>query len=488
MATLGNKFQLAQLPWHANMTELNHLGANLAARPHIFEGTMKKLFSAQNIYADNPLSSILFEMGSERTISSLEWEWSVMGADEKPLVVVENIEPSDKKLGEGRTTFRIKLDHNWYVAGDVMAPLNGPKHFQVRIMEEPQRHGTGWVYTVRLKEDDFRGFLPSQYLEPGQEWSKLFSEYEEAAEQSGSTQYAMPTGFRDFMSKFRKKYKVTDYAGQEVLAVGLPGPDGKMYKSWIKLAEANFWKEWAREKEIALIYNKSSKTIEGANGRPVRSFAGLQEKLQDGHIHYYSEFSTRLLEEFLMDISYGRSTPGSGNRKMRVYTGEYGMILFHRAVMNSVTKGWTIVSTSFDPVKKTSSALSSNAYAAGYQFTKFLAPNGIEVEVVHMPLYDDRRLNREIDPVTGYPVESMRFTFLDFGGGNGGSNLAIMKKADSFANWYVAGGYGPYGPNKSGMAAHSGEYYEMHVSETFGLHLEDPTRCGELILRRNGLY
>lgn len=488
MATLGNRFELARLPWHANMTELNHLGANLSARPHVFEGTMKKLFSAQNIYSSNPLSSILFEMGAERTISSLEWEWSVMGADEKPLIVVENVEPAEKRLGEGRTTFRIKLDQNWYVAGDVMAPLNGPKNFQVRIMEEPQRHGTGWVYTVRLKEDDFRGSLPNHFVEPGQEWGKLYSEYEEAAEQSGSTQYSMPTGFNDFMSKFRKKYKVTDYAGQEVLAVSLPGPDGKMYNSWIKLAEANFWKEWAREKEIALIYNKSSKTIEGATGRPVRSFAGLQEKLQDGHVHYFSEFSTRLLEEFLMGISYGRSLPGSSARKMRVYTGEYGMLLFHRAVLQTASTGWTVISSNFSPIQKTTSSISSNAYAAGYQFTKFLAPNGIEVEVVHMPLYDDRRINREIDPVTGYPVESMRFTFIDFAGGDGGSNLAIMKKANSFSNWYVAGGYGPFGPNKSGMAAHSGEYYEMHVSETFGLHLEDPTRCGELILKRNGLY
>ena len=65
---------------------------------------------------------------------------------------------------------------------------------------------------------------------------------------------------------------------------------------------------------------------------------------------------------------------------------------------------------------------------------------------------------------------------------------SIMKKANSFSSWYVAGGYGPFGPNKSGLAAHSGEYYDMHVSETFGLHLEDVTRCGELILRRNGMY
>lgn len=489
MATLG-KLPIMRLPRHANMTELNHLGLNLAAQPYKFEGGIKQLFSAQNIYSDNPFTSAIMGINGEKTITSLEWEWSLRTEDGVPLVVTEDIEPSEKKLGEGRTTFRIKLDQNWYVPGDVITPKSGPKNFQCRIMEAPQRHGTGWVYVVRLKEDDFRGFLPREYTKPGTEWTKLFSEYEEAAVQSGSTQYGMPTSFKDYMSKFRKHYKVTDYAGQEVLAVALRNQkDGKMYNSWIPLAEANFWKEWAREKEISLIYNKSSVSIEGSTGRPVRSFAGLHEKIElDGHTHYYSNFSAKLLEDFLLDISYGRSTPGSGSRKMKVYTGEYGMILFHRAVMDNLnSKGWTILSTSFSPIQKTNSQYSSNAYSAGYQFTKFLAPNGIEVEVVHMPLYDDRSLNTQIDPITGYPVESMRFTFLDFTGTDGGSNIQIMKKKDSFRSWYVNGGYSPNAKGNA-FAAHAGEYYEMHCTETYGLHLEDPTRCGTLIYKVDGLY
>lgn len=489
MATLGNKFVVQQLPWHANMTELNHLGANLSAKPYAFEGTMKQLFSAYNIYASNPLSSLMFGMGAEKTITSLDWEWQLRGASEKPLVVVENVEPAEKPLGKGRTTFRIKLDQNWFVPGDVLTPLNGPKKYQVRIMEEVQRHGTGWVYTVRLKDDDFNATLPNIFVEPGQEWGKLFSEYEEAAEQSGSTQYSMPLSLTDHMNKFRKKYKVTDYAGQEVLAVKVPGPDGKLYDSWIKLAEATFWKQWAREKEIALIYNRSTNTVEGANGRPIRSFAGLQEKLEDSHIHYYSELSAKLIEEYVMDIFYGRTEVGSAARKIKVFTGEYGMLLFSRAMQDLMDKrGWFIANSNYSPIKQSPSGISSNSYAIGYQFTKYVAHNGAEIEVVHMPLYDDRSLNRQIDPVTGFPVESMRFTFLDFSGENGSTNLNLMKKANSFASWYVAGGYGPFGPTKSGMAAHSGEYYEMHVSETFGLHLEDVTRCGELILRRNGMF
>ena len=96
------------------------------------------------------------------------------------------------------------------------------------------------------------------------------------------------------------------------------------------------------------------------------------------------------------------------------YTGEYGMLIFNRAMQDLMDKrGWLIANSNFSPIQKAGSSITSNGYAAGYQFVKYIAHNGIEVELVHMPLYDGRSLNRQIDPVTGFPVESMRFTFID---------------------------------------------------------------------------
>ena len=46
------------------------------------------------------------------------------------------------------------------------------------------------------------------------------------------------------------------------------------------------------------------------------------------------------------------------------------------------------------------------------------------------PLYDDREINFEIDPITGFPVESQRMTFLDFSGEANKSNIKIMNKKD----------------------------------------------------------
>lgn len=484
MATLGSRLNTMQMPWHANMTEANHLGAMLITKPQVFEGKMNQLFSAQNYYSDNPLSSIAWGTGAEKIITTNEWEWKLKGANTQPLVVLENVE-STTTPGQGRTAFKVKLDKNWYQAGDVISPGTAGQIDQCRIMEDPQRDGNGWIYLVRLVNDEFGAFLSPTYLKPGQQWAKLYSTYEEGADKDGSTQYAAPLTLRDSLGKFRKKYEVTDYASEEVLAVKLEDSKGGLHDSWIKYAEVEYWKQWYRELERAYWYNRKAKSILGTTGRTVDSFSGIQEKLEDSHIHYYSELTAKLIEEFLLDIFYSRVKPGSG-RRIKVFTGEYGMVLFNRAMQDLMQKhGWIIANQNFSPIQKTASEYNSNAYSIGYQFVKYIMQNGSELELVHNPLYDDRSIHFEIDPVTGYPVESMRFTFLDFSGDSGMSNVQLVSKKDGYKFGYVAGLVGPYGPTKGGLMSHSGEYYSMHVSKQTGVHIEDITKCGELVLKRN---
>lgn len=486
MATLGSKFKTKQMPWHANMTELNHLGAALMAKPHVFEGKMNQLFSAQNYYSDNPLSSISWGTGAEKVLTTMEWEWQLKGATTRPLVVIENVEPvTNTTPGQGKTTIKIKLEENWYIAGDVITPGTSGQRHQCRVMEDPQRHGNGWVYIVRLVSDDFQAFLPPLYLQPGQQWAKMYSTYEEGATEDGSTQYSAPLTLRDTMGKFRKKYQVTDYASEEVLAIKIPDSKGGYHDSWVKFAEVEYWQQWYRELERAYWYNRKAKSIEGSTGRSVDSFSGIQEKLEDSHLHYYSDLTARLIEEFLLDIFYSRTKPGAG-RKIKVFTGEYGMILFNRAMQDVMDKrGWVIANQNFNPVQSAKSEYHTNAYSIGYQFVQYKMHNGAELELVHNALYDDRSINLEIDPVTGYPVESMRFTFLDFSGDGGNSNVQLVSKRNGYKFGYVGGLVNPYGPSKGGLMSHSGEYYSMHVSKECGVHIEDITKCGELILKRN---
>ena len=485
MATLGNKLITREMEWTANMTEQSHLGASLLARPHKMMGTMDKLFSAANYYSDNPLSSLL--MGNKKTeeeIGSTSWEWELKGANTRPLVIVENVLPAGNTTpGKYRRNFKLKLDEAWFLPGDVIHPGTSDKSRQVRIMKRGQKMVDGCIYEVRLTSDDPDAFLPATYLAAGQKWGKLYSTYEEGAEESGSTQFSFPIALQNKMSKFRKQYKVTDYASTEVLAVAVPDSNGKLHNSWIRYADVEYWMQWYREVERGYWYGRSADTVIGSTGRPVRMGPGVQEQLEDSHIHRYSHLTAKLIEEYLMDIFYSRTKPGKG-RKIKGYTGEFGMLIFHRAIQDWANKSGFVKNIEVF-TNKVSSDLHDNAIGAGYQYVKYSMANGATLELIHNPLYDDRDINFEIDELTGFPVESQRITFLDFSGENSKSNVKIMNKKDGFAFTYVEGLYGPYGPKNGGSSAHSGSYYEMHVEKSCGIHVEDVTKCGELILSRN---
>ena len=486
MSTLGSKLVTKEMQWNANMTELNHLGAALIARPQKLVGIVDQLFTSKNYFADNPLSaSLIGGKTTEETIGTTEWEWDLKGATIRPLICIENLE-SGQTPGKYQRTFKLKLDENWFIAGDILHPGTSNKKYQVRIQSNPVPHGDGWAYTVVMASGKNEDFLPAKYLSYGQQWGKLFSKYEEAAEQSGSVQFSTPISLKNRMSLYRKEYKITNLASTEVLAVAIPVlKNGKvtMVDSWMKYAEVEFWQQWYREIERGYWYSRSTDKVVGGNGRPVISGPGIQEQLEDSHIHRYSFLTAKLIEEYLMDIFYSRVKPGKG-RHVKGYTGEYGMMMFHRAIQDWQNKSGFIKNVEVY-TNKVSSEYHTNALEAGYQFVRYNMANGSSLELIHNPLYDDRTINFEIDPISGFPVESQRITFLDFNGEGNQSNLKIMNKKDGYAFGYVQGLYGPYGPINGGFAAHSGSYYEMHVEKMTGLHIHDVTRCGELILSRN---
>jgi hypothetical protein len=113
--------------------------------------------------------------------------------------------------------------------------------------------------------------------------------------------------------------------------------------------------------------------------------------------------------------------------------------------------------------------------------------NGIELTVKEFSPYDDIVANRALHPLTKKPIESYRFTILNFGRKNGKANIRKVAMKDSeMAMWHVSGSTDPYGgvANSINTQKSSGiDGYEVHFLAQCGIMVEDPTSCGELILR-----
>lgn len=462
-----------RMPWvAANYTDSNHLGRALHLQPHKFEGVMTRIFSSYN-YAENPMTSYLNQFGKEVTIQNNEWEWSLRGAHTRPLLYVGAAKTGTPGLGI--TEFQMELDTNWLKVGDVIHP--GNTKFQVRVQSGPTSKGNHYVYTVQPMTRSASLSIPLQYLAPGAKWSKLNSQYGERSGESGSTTYSGTIELKNRLSRFRKSQSFSGDVTRDVLAVKVPDRNGKMYDSWIPYAETEFWAQWYKELERGSWYNRSTDVVQDSNGYPLRNGPGVQEQMEDSHQHYYSRLSAKLIEEFFQDIFYQRITPGP-MREVVAFTGEYGMKEFHRVVNEELGRTGFINQVQ-EVMTDVSSAAHKNAKRFGYQFTEYAMHNGAVLKVIHNPLYDDPETHFAVDPETGIPYESMRFSIFDMSGEGATSNIRKVRKQNAYSFKYIAGMAGPAG--MTDFAANPIDGYEMHVLDQCGIHIEDISKCGELL-------
>jgi hypothetical protein len=469
-----DKLMIKRQAWSANFTEKSHLYNRMLTKPEVFQTAMRRIF-ASKVYSENPLTRKLDAMNAVRTVDGDEWTWELRGANIRPSIYVGNA--AQAALGANFNQFDLPLDVDWWKPGDILTP--GDHRYQVRIQSGPIKNGTRSVYRVQLMTDDPTLSVPVVFLRPGSRWGKLFSKYEEGGHQSGSTQYALPFELRSRLSKVRKEMSMTADADNAVLAMQIPDENGKLYGAWTDYAEATFWQEFYKEVDYSYWYSRNTTKVPGATGRTVQSGPGVLELLEESHTFAFNQFNGRILQEFLSDIQTNRLTPGSSERRVVIGTGEYGLKLIHDAGNNMIRENGFQVLTNF-AVKDTSSEFHSNAVSVGYQVTQLKFPNGTVVDLMHVPQFDDPRVNYGYDPITGYPYESMRMVILDLAGTGDQSNIKMVKKRNGMVQKYIAGLVKPRGLENSMQASHAGEYYEMHVVDHCGIQIDDVTACGML--------
>jgi hypothetical protein len=471
---LQNSLVIRRQAWSANFTEKSHLYNRMLAKPTLMQDTIRRVFASE-LYAENPLTRKLEGINAVRTIPTDEWTWYLRGAHVRPSTYIGLA--AGAPLGANRMEFDLTLDLDVWLPGDILTP--GDYRYQVRIQSGPIKSGTRSVYRVRLMTDDDTLAVPVAFLKPGVKWGKLFSKYEEGGHQSGSTQYAMPFELRSRLSKVRKEMSMTRDAHNEVLTMQIPGDDGKLYGAWTDYAEAVFWQEFYKEIEYIYWYSRNTTKVPGATGRTVQSGPGVLELLEESHTFAFNQFNGKILQEFLSDIQTNRLTPGSSERRVVIGTGEYGLRLIHDAGNNMIKENGFQVLNNFT-VNNTQSEFHSNAVSVGYQVTQLKFPNGTVVDLMHVPQFDDPRINNGIDPITGYPYESMRMVILDLNGQGASSNIKMVKKENGMDLRYIAGLVKPRGLENSVFTAHAGEYYEMHALDHCGIQIDDVTACGML--------
>jgi hypothetical protein len=480
--TQVSNLQVYQSRDFSGLGETNHLSNAFLTEPEKIGSVMAYAFGIQE---NNVLSLLTGGIGNTLTVNNREYEWDLHSQSDRAIEVAEDTSGGNTTPGASGQYFTIALTEKWFEVSDVLVADDGST--QVRVQSEPYQSGSGWVYSVQIVSAE--SYCDPAFLKPGAQWSKEWSSVEEYSNKGGGHGYATPYKLRNQLSTLRKTYKVSREAAKAVMVIELfdPADPSKSTKLWTKLAEWTAMAYWYREIDKSFIYSKYNKNqagivpVQGENGRAVYHGAGFREQISPANKRYYTKLTYELLDEFLLDLSYAADKWG-GNHKFVALTGKMGMREFDRAMKEYNTGNNITITESGTFITGKGDDLTIDGY---FRTVKFM--NNIELTVKEFSPYDDIIRGRALHPITLKPIESYRFTILNFGRKNGKSNIRKVAMADSeMAMWHVCGSTDPFGgvakginvPRSTGV-----DGYDVHFLTQCGIMVEDPTSCGELILR-----
>ena len=186
--------------------------------------------------------------GGTTEIDTEVYRWRLQGAEEKSARSVENLESSNTAPGLANTTFRIKLDLNYYTAPEVL--FSEDNDVPLAIVDGPIADGTGFIYVVRIQNESPAAFLDPKYLDAGREfnkvWTSVQSEYNSIG---GGQQYPNIFMLEGQVSAFAQKLTVTDKAWRDQGRLGFEfsfsDRNGKQQNvsKFLPMAEAKMWDE-----------------------------------------------------------------------------------------------------------------------------------------------------------------------------------------------------------------------------------------------------
>lgn len=491
---LLGKFQTMEFSSWKGLTKDNHLGAIFRAAPQKASNLMVQLLAQKR---GRTLDTLLSQFPTKQFDTADEYTWDVIGSTRQNIPLIEArdengsvVTASSGNVGAGTAPFQLVFGKDWFADGEyIVGNLN--ELYQFRILGDAKMEGTNAVYTVELAGGNEDG-VPAERLLANELFSieAAFVEAEMSRE-VGDVRFSTPVSMRNEFSHIRIKHKVPGNKLNRKLAVGVPIiVDNKKGTTnmWMHYVDYAVETQFADYKNNALAFGRSNRnsngeyTNFGKSGNVIKTGAGLYEQMEVANTFYYNDFSLKLIEEALYDLSYGELD--LKNRVFLMRTGEKGAIQFHKEILKEVS-GWSMFTLNGDAlnvVQKANSPLHQNALKAGFQFVEYMAPNGVTLKLEVDPYYDDPVRNKIQHPLGG-PAFSYRYDIMDIGTMDQPNIFKCTVKDEPEYRGYQWGPFrNPFtGEANNPYASFDEDAAVIHKYATLGVCVLDPTRTMSII-------
>lgn len=497
MAGKLGKFQMLGFQHWKGLTSDNHLGSIFQLQPQRATNLMVQLLA---FYRGKTLDTFLNQFPVREFDDDSEYFWDVIGSSRRNIPLVEArdengkvVEDGDSNVGVGTAPFYLVFPEDWFADGEVIVgSLN--QVYPVRILGDARMEGTNAVYKVETMGGLTQG-IPSERLLAGERFSVEYAPVEkEMSRKVGDIRFSTPVSMRNEWSTIRIQHKVAGNKLGKKVAFGIPmvrDVNGKQVKDtanmWMHYVEWELEQQFSEAKNNVEAWGTSNRDANGEymnfgkSGYAIKTGAGIFEQTEVANTMYYNVFSLKLLEDALYELSAAKL--GMGDRLFVIKTGERGAILFHKAVLQTVS-GWTtfvLDNNSTGVVENVQSKLHSNALSAGFQFVEYKAPNGVRVRLDVDPFYDDPVRNKILHPMGGVAM-SYRFDIWYIGSMDQANIFKCRIKGDTELRGYQWGLRNPFtGQRGNPHMSFDEDSAVIHRMATLGTCVLDPTRTMALI-------
>lgn len=479
-------------------------------RPHDFGVMVSKIFTASDKFGYKAITDMTEASGNVYEITGSLYRWTLYGDDYRYLRVISNLEASNTRPGINGQEFKVGLSEGWHEEPDVLMPENN--EYLLEVVGKPINRGNYWEYTLRLQSSDPNAFLPAEELYEGREWRAVSTSVAtEENEIFGTTQFGTQLELQSQIGAYAREFSLTDRMIREQIEKTKTSQQIKQANSvmggyafqlfdsmsgkpidkqgFMTYMEAKLMNELEMDCEVMMYFGKAS-TRSDATGKYIkRTGPGFRELVKDGHewIHNGS-ITLEQLENYFISIFLTRVD--EGEREITVSTGTLGHRIFDQLISEEVS-GFLTLDRYY--VNQMADGSGRNDLEYGYQFKRFIAKNGVVVNLQSNPLLDDRYYCPRRYPNNNiYSVDSARMDIMDFGGNSnsmapGQSNMAMIKEAGVDSYYVVGGAVDPRsGVVTDGSFIRNGQKSVFFRREKSGsLCVWDTSRIGSIILEPN---
>jgi len=473
----------------AGLTTVNHLGALFGEQPEMISKFISRL---EYLDLGEDLISYMEQYPVHYLSDDKEFEWLLQGSEEKniPLVKATDIAGTtvvaSDEFGKNGNRFLLWFGEKLFFKTHVIVGEK-PDLYKVLLRTDGDQRGIYFVYECELVTGNQDLYIPFDDLATGTRWSVEYSLSEQTLSRDGSdVSFTSPFRMGNRMSMIRKKHIVPgdmiNKKENDPVIFGLHGKGDQTFTSWLNKLDWEFNRQFRREKAKLLMFGQSNRRVDGSygntgdSGYQIKAGMGLREQISPSNILRYTDFNIETFVDYCLSLSVGKLPEDS--RRFVIGTGEHGLKVVSRAIETYASAN----ALEYNRLPELTPG-SAGTYRRT-QFVKLADINGITLEFMHIPQYDDAVRNKVKHPDGGL-AESHRMTIMDFGTAKGSPNIQLVRsKVNPESFGYLPGLRDPYTPGGAAspkVMASPVDGYEIHKADWCGIMVHNPMRMGEWI-------